>query len=305
LDTGNTAQDAQSDFSRARRARMLAAIGRRLRREPDDVALILPFEEVVEALGRVGENDAGLHTIPLDAIVGSVDRMRDFDRRFRPTTSRTRGRWERIAAARRRGEALPPISVYRIGDLYFVRDGHHRVSVARAMGDTVIDAYVSDVRTRVPLSTDMRVPDLPLKGHERLFRERVPLSTEQRDRIALTDPWDFGVLAEAIEAWGFRAMQERHEYLDRREVGRLWFEEEYAPGGRDADRRRLRRAPRVARRRLPARGRGALSPAAHARVERRGARPHTRRCGRAAAAHARPAAAPAHPLSVSLPPPPW
>jgi hypothetical protein len=155
--------------------------------------------------------------------------MRDFDRRFRPTTSRTRGRWERIAAARRRGEALPPISVYRIGDLYFVRDGHHRVSVARAMGDTVIDAYVSDVRTRVPLSTDTRVPDLPLKGHERLFRERVPLSTEQRDRIALTDPWDFGVLAEAIEAWGFRAMQERHEYLDRREVGRLWFEEEYAP----------------------------------------------------------------------------
>jgi hypothetical protein len=117
LDTGNTAQDAQSDFSRARRARMLAAIGRRLRREPDDVALILPFEEVVEALGRLGESDAGLHTVPIEAIVGSVDRLLDFDRRFRPTTSRTRGRWERIAAARRRGEALPPISLYRIGDL--------------------------------------------------------------------------------------------------------------------------------------------------------------------------------------------
>src|SRR3954469_23200354 len=120
LDTGNTAQDAQSDFSRARRARMLAAIGRRLRREPDDVALILPFEEVVETLGRVGESDAGLHTVPIESIVGSVDRLRDFDRRFRPTTSRTRGRWERIAAARRRGEALPPISLYRVGDLYFV-----------------------------------------------------------------------------------------------------------------------------------------------------------------------------------------
>jgi hypothetical protein len=229
LDTGNNAQDAQSDFSRARRARMLAAIGRRLRREPDDVALILPFEEVVDAFGRVGESDAGLHTVSLEAIVGSVDRMRDFDRRFRPTTSRTRGRWERIAAARRRGESLPPISVYRVGDLYFVRDGHHRVSVARAMGDTVIDAYVTEVRTRVPLSSDTRVRDLPLKGHERLFRERVPLSAEQRALIQLTDPWDFGGLAEAIEAWGFRAMQERHEYLDRREVGRLWFEEEYAP----------------------------------------------------------------------------
>jgi hypothetical protein len=229
LDTGNTAQDAQSDFSRARRARMLAAIGRRLRREPNDVALILPFEEVVDALGRVGETDAGLQTVPIEAIVGSVDRLREFDRRFRPTTSRTRGRWERIAAARRRGESLPPISLYRVGDLYFVRDGHHRVSVARAMGDTVIDAYVSDVRTRIPLTDDTRVPDLPLKGHERLFRERAPLSREQRKRIQFSDPWDYGELAEAIEAWGFRAMQERHEYLDRREVARLWFETEYAP----------------------------------------------------------------------------
>ena len=172
------------------------------------------------------------------------------------------------------------------------------------MSDTVIDAYVTDVRTRLALSSDTRVPDLPLKGHERLFRERVPLSAEHRGRIALTDPWDFGVLAEAIEAWGFRAMQERHEYLDRREVGRLWFEEEYAPvvemlidGG-------FRRAPRDARRRLPARGRGALSPAAHARVERGRARPRAR--GRpSATAGPDAAAAPAYPLSVSLPPPPW
>ena len=208
---------------------MLAAIGRRLRREPDDVALILPFEEVVEAFGRVGENDAGLQTVRLEAIVGSVDRLHEFDRRFRPTTARTRGRWERIAAARRREETLPPISLYRIGDLYFVRDGHHRVSVAKAMGDAVIDAYVSEVLTRLPLSSDTRVPDLPLKGHERLFRERVPLGVEQRARIQVSDPWDFGVLAEAVEAWGFRAMQERHEYLDRREVAHLWVEDEYAP----------------------------------------------------------------------------
>ncbi len=208
---------------------MLAAIGRRLRREPDDVALILPFEEVVEAFGRVGESDAGLQVVALDAIVGSVDRLREFDRRFRPTSARTRGRWERIAAARRRGESLPPISLYRIGNLYFVRDGHHRVSVAKAMGDTVIDAWVADVRTRLPLSSDTRVPDLPLKGHERLFRERVPLSAEQRAHIQVSDAWDLGVLAEAVEAWGFRAMQERHEYLDRREVARLWFEDEYGP----------------------------------------------------------------------------
>lgn len=227
--TGFPASDASDDFQRARRARMLADIVRRLRREPDDVNLVLPFEEVVEALGRVGEHDLGLNTIELDSIVGSVDRTREFDRAFRPTTARLRTRWERIAAAQRRGEAFPPISVYRIGDLHFVRDGHHRTSVARSLGLDTIDAYVTEVETRVGLGRDLRVSDLPLKGHERLFMERVPLDPERRARLRLTDPWDYGVLAEAVEAWGMRAMQERHAYVDRADVARLWFDEEYDP----------------------------------------------------------------------------
>jgi hypothetical protein len=229
VSTGFPGPDAQSDFSRARRARLLADIGRRLRREPDDVALMLPFEEVVEALGRTGQHDIGLQAVPLDAIVGTVDRTADFDRRLRPTSPRLRTRWERIAAAQRRGEALPPVSLYKVGDLYFVRDGHHRVSVAKSLGRTDIDAYVVEVSTRIPLGEDARVSDLPLKDHERLFRERVPLPREARARIAVSDPWDFGTLAEAIEAWGFRAMQHRGTYMDRGEVARLWFMEEYEP----------------------------------------------------------------------------
>lgn len=228
-DTGFPAADARDDFSRARRARVLAQLGRALRREPDDVNYILPFEEVVAALGRVGERDLGLKSIPLDSIVGTVDRTKDFDRRFRPTSGRTRGRWERIAAAQRRGEAFPPISVYRIGDLHFVRDGHHRVSVARSLGREDIDAYVTEVRTRVGLGRDLRLSDLPLKSHERLFHERVPLDAERRRRIRLSDPWDFGALAESVEAWGFRVLQDRRTYLDRGEIARLWFNEEYAP----------------------------------------------------------------------------
>jgi hypothetical protein len=229
VSTGFPGADAQSDFSRARRARLLADIGRRLRREPDDVALMLPFEEVVEALGRTGQTDLGLQIVPLDAIVGSVDRTVDFDRGLRPTSARLRSRWERIAAAQRRGEALPPVSLYKIGDLYFVRDGHHRVSVAKSLGRADIDAYVTEVNTRVKLSEDTRVSDLPLKDHERLFRERVPLPAEMRRRISLSDPWDFGMLSEAVEAWGFRAMQSRGTYMDRAEVARLWFSEEYEP----------------------------------------------------------------------------
>jgi hypothetical protein len=229
VSSGFSASDAQNDFSRARRAQLLSDVARRLRREPDDVGLILPFEEVVDALGRSGQVDRGLQVVPLDMIVGTVDRAVDFDRGFRPTSARLRSRWERIAAAQRRGEALPPISLYKVGDLFFVRDGHHRVSVAKSLGREDIDAYVTEVTTRLKLGADLRVSELPLKDHERLFRERVPLDAERRARIKLSDPWDFGVLAEAVEAWGFRLMQERGHYYERADVARTWFDEEYVP----------------------------------------------------------------------------
>jgi hypothetical protein len=227
--TGFPTADAQDDFSRARRAQLLAELGRRLRREPDDVGLIMPFDEVVEALGMVGESQLGLQTIPLHSVVGTVDRTRDFDRGFRPTTPRVRGRWQRIAAAQRRGEAFPPISVYRIGDLHFVRDGHHRVSVAKSLGRTEIEAYVTEVRTRIGADGALRMADLPLKDHERLFHERVPLEPELHARVRPSDPWDYGRLAEGVEAWGFRVIQERREYMDREEIARLWFEEDFSP----------------------------------------------------------------------------
>ena len=229
MGTGFPTEDAQSDFARARRSRMLADLGRRLRFEPGDVGFILPFEEVVEALGRVGERDLGLQTIELDSIVGTVDRTKEFDRAFRPTSPRLRARWQRIAEAQRRGESFPPISVYRIGELHFVRDGHHRVSVARSLGRKDIDAYVTEVQTRVGAGRDVRLSDLPVKGHERLFRERVPLDPERRARIQPSDPWDYGILAEGVEAWGCRAMQARRGFMDRGEIARLWFDEDYEP----------------------------------------------------------------------------
>jgi hypothetical protein len=228
-DTGFSAQDAQTDFSRARRRRALSRLAAKLRREPDDVNVILPFDEVVEALGRRGERQLGLQTIPLDSIVGTVDRSREFDRRFRPTSRRVRYRWERIAKAMRRGEAMPPIDVYRIGDLHFVRDGHHRVSVARQLGLDVTEAYVTEIITAVPADGRMRPEDLPIKSHERLFFERVPLPPGARRKIVLSRGSWYAGLAEGVEAWGFRAMQARREFLTREQVARMWFEEEYLP----------------------------------------------------------------------------
>ncbi len=229
-DTGLPHQDAQSDFARQRRRVALSRLVSRLRLEPDDVSAMLPFEEGVAALGRRGQADLGLQTIPLDSIVGTVARRHgDFDRRFRPTSTGVRGRWEGIATARRRGQAMPPISVYRIGELHFVEDGHHRVSVARALGDTHIEAFVKDVRTAVGADTALRLRDLPLKRHERVFRERVPLPPALRARIRLYDEWRYAQLGSLVEAWGLRASYARERLLSRSEIAQAWFHEEYEP----------------------------------------------------------------------------
>jgi hypothetical protein len=228
-DTGFPSQDAQSDFARARRREVLARLAKRIRREPADVHMVLPFEEVRDALGFRGERHLGLQVIPLDSIVGTVDRIREFDRRFRPTSRRVRDRWQRVAEAQRRGQAMPPISVYRIGDLHFVEDGHHRVSVARAQGRRDIDAYVTEVITEVDPQEGLDLADLPLKSHERVFYERVPLPKETRSKIRLSDPWEYAQLAEAVEAWGFRVMQALGQFMTREQVAEAWFREDYEP----------------------------------------------------------------------------
>jgi hypothetical protein len=129
----------------------------------------------------------------------------------------------------RRGEALPPVDLLKVGQVYFVKDGHHRVSVAAALGRTDIDAHVTEVVTRVDPEGTISLADLPLKSHERLFYERVPLPPEARAEIVVTDPWDYGNLAEGVEAWGFRAMQEHGALFGRAQTAQMWLEEDYRP----------------------------------------------------------------------------
>lgn len=228
-ETGFPRADVENDFLRARRRQVLSRLAQRLRRGPDDVSLILPFDDVVAALGVRGERSLGLQSIRLDSIVGTVDSRRDFDRRFRPTSSRVRSRWERLALAQRRGESIPPIDVYRVGDLHFVKDGHHRVSIALATGQTTIDAYVTDVITAVPSKGIRRRGDLLVKDHERMFRSRVPLPAQAYAKLTVSDPWSYAELAEAVEAWGYRYMQNEGAFLDRETVARRWYTEEYGP----------------------------------------------------------------------------
>ncbi|AHK29855.1 hypothetical protein OPAG_04676 [Rhodococcus opacus PD630] len=228
-DTGFPAADAENDFTRQRRRAELSRLVSWLRREPDDVNEILPFDEVVAAVGRVGERSLGLQVIPVNSIVGSVDRTRDFDRFFRPTSTRVRERWQRLAAAQRRGESVPPIQVYRIGSMHFVSDGHHRVSIAYAMHWSTIDAYVTEIQTKISPDGIAQRGDLVIKDHRRLFLTRVPLSGPQRAAVFVTDPWEYAEISQSVEAWGFRLMQEVGEFLSRETVARRWFGEEFLP----------------------------------------------------------------------------
>ena len=228
-DTGFPRSDVENDFLRARRRQVLARLAHRLRREPDDVNVILPFDEVVAALGMRGERRLGLRTIQLSTVVGTMGSARDFDRRFRPTSARVRQRWERLALAQRRGEPIPPIDVYRIGDMHFVQDGHHRISIAMAAGATTIEAYVTEVLTQLPPTGIRGRRDLVVKSYQRIFADRVPLPPSATAKIMVTDPWSYAELGEAVEAWGFRCMQDQGRFLDRAEVARRWYTGEYLP----------------------------------------------------------------------------
>ena len=229
FETGFPRADVENDFVRARRRQILARLAYRLRREPDDVNLILPFDDVVSALGRRGERELGLQTIRLGTVVGTVDSRRDFDRHFRPTSSRVRERWERLALAERRGESIPPIDAYRVGELHFVKDGHHRVSIAMATGRKTIDAYVTEVLTIVPAKGIRGRRDLLMKNSERMFRSRVPLHAQAYSKIVFANPACYAELGQNVEAWGYRCMQAERAFIDREQVARRWWAEEYVP----------------------------------------------------------------------------
>ncbi|MBJ7290323.1 chromosome partitioning protein ParB [Williamsia sp.] len=228
-DTGFPDADAENDFTRLRRQAELARLSAWFTRTPADVNTILPFDEVVAALGRTGETNIGLVVVEVSSIVGSVDRTRDFDRYFRPTSARVRARWQRLAAAQRRGESVPPIILYRIGSMHFVVDGHHRVSIAIARRIKTLDAYVTEIHTRISPDGINATSDLVLKDHRRLFLARVPLAGKQAEAITVEDPFDYAELAENVEAWGFRLTQEIGEFLSRGEIARRWFGEEFLP----------------------------------------------------------------------------
>ena len=220
---------ADRDFSRARRRAFLRRIGAFLRNDPASNRL-LSFEEVKSALGAVEQVYLGMRTVPVDKIVGSVGRHRDFDRAFLPSNPEIEERWKKIDKLMQRAEELPPISLYKIGDAYFVRDGNHRVSVARQQGVEMIDAEVIELRTRVPIDSALTARDLLHKMELRRLLDRLPIDKVLPEiKLELSDVADYRRLATHIEAHGFRLSQLWRRYVSPEEALRDWYEYSYRP----------------------------------------------------------------------------
>lgn len=166
--------DARSaeEFGRARlKAFFRGVVGQLLGRPTQ----LLSFKEVSTKLRIGGPLYRGVTTVPLAKIVGSVDRYRDFDSAFLPTQSHTSERWRRINRAWYQDVSLPPVILYKVGEVYFVMDGNHRVSVAREQGQEFIDAEVRECRVKVPVTADLTADDLDSLGEKVEFLDRTDL----------------------------------------------------------------------------------------------------------------------------------
>jgi hypothetical protein len=144
-DTGFVAADAEQDFRRMRRQGRWSRLAAKLRLICAECTRLSSFADVIAGLGVTARHDLGLQAVELDTIVGSVGRVDEFDRGFRPGRTIDPRRWMAIDRALRNGEPLPPVLLYRVGEQHFVQDGHHRVSASRAVGRQSVDAYVTEV----------------------------------------------------------------------------------------------------------------------------------------------------------------
>jgi hypothetical protein len=222
-------EQSDRDFSRARRKAFLRRIGAYLRRDPGSNQL-LSFEEVKGALGAVSQVYLGLRVVPVSKIVGSVGRHRDFDRAFLPSKPDLGTRWRRIDEIMHRAEELPPVSLYKIGDAYFVQDGNHRVSVARQQGVEMIDAEIIELRSRVPVDSALTARDLLHKLEHRRLLERLPIDRVLPEiEVEFSDVADYRRLATYIEAHGFKIAQLWKRYVSPEEALRDWYEYHYCP----------------------------------------------------------------------------
>ncbi|MPZ95061.1 MAG: hypothetical protein GEU96_09150 [Propionibacteriales bacterium] len=190
---------------------------------------LIPFGDALDALGYDGVMGRRQEDVPLSSVVGSMSRPGDFDQDFRLVNRSLQDCWRRLAGEVRAGLETPPVDLVQLGELYFVVDGHHRVSVARSMGRASIPASILRVCTIAYAMCCLRAAHLPSKAAERQFLERVPLPAAVRDTLWLDRPADWMRLADDAEAWGFRRAMEARPLTDRAELAQAWWTAQVTP----------------------------------------------------------------------------
>lgn len=213
-----------------RRARQQAALQEILARLTGRSSGLLNFEEVRRRVRATGVESKTLREIPVDAIVGSVGRYADFTRTFLPRRNSDEERWARIKVATSDLVGLPPVELYQIGDVYFVLDGNHRVSVARQLGAPTIQAYVTKLRTRVPLTPDVEPDDLIIKEEYADFLDKTRLDELRPEAdLSVTVPGQYRELLEHIDVHRYFMGNDWQRYIPYEEAVTHWYDWVYRP----------------------------------------------------------------------------
>lgn len=215
-------------YATARRGAIAARLRAVVTTRSFDRDTLITLDEALTALGTDGVLGQWRMEVPVASIVGTIARTGEFDREFRPLTPRVRQRWQAVLRADTT-RALPPVELTRLGDMHFVRDGHHRIAVARALGRPTVEANVVRLCTIAFGMLCLRLAHLPSKAAERLFLERVPLPFGVRPQLWLDQPADWSRLADSAEAWGFRRGMDGRTERAREQFAEAWWAEEVLP----------------------------------------------------------------------------
>jgi nucleotide-binding universal stress UspA family protein len=218
---------AIADFHRARNQADLKEL---LARLTGDSVQLLSYDDVRKTLRLQGGVERGVQDIPLSAIVGSVGRYSDFTRDFLPRRDVSPERWARVKLAASGLIGLPPIDVYQIGEIYFVKDGNHRVSVARQLGATHIQAYVTEVNSRIPITKDDRPDDWILKAEYSQFLEETQLDLlRPQANLSVTVPGQYPALLEHIAIHRYFMGLDFKRDISYQEAVAHWYDTVYMP----------------------------------------------------------------------------
>lgn len=220
-------EQARADFQKARFKAFVNRIWGTLSGRPTS---LLSYDEVKEKLRIGGPIYRGVQTVRVDQIAGSLNRYHEFDRVFLPASDKLANRWQSINRAFYQEISLPPVVLYKVGHVYFVVDGHHRVSVAREQGQIYIEAEVRECSTRVNITPDVRMEDLQILGSKVNFLERTSLDTLRPDAdIKVTIPDGFDRMLEHIAVHRYFMGLDLQRDISEEEAVVDWYDNVYMP----------------------------------------------------------------------------